>query len=80
MGVPSMDLFAAPTGDAGGAGPDGLALLVTPEEAAALLRVGRSKVYELIRLGELRSLKIGGSRRISTEALHDFVSGHQESS
>lgn len=52
---------------------DSLALLVTPEEAAERLRVGRSKVYELIRLGELRSLKIGGSRRITTEALAEFV-------
>lgn len=48
-------------------------LLVTPEEAARALRVGRSKVYDLMRSGELRSVKIGGSRRISAVALAEFV-------
>jgi excisionase family DNA binding protein len=48
-------------------------LLLTPEEAAQVLRVGRSKVYDLIRTGTLRSVKIGGSRRISISALAEFV-------
>jgi len=48
-------------------------LLVTAEEAARVLRLGRSKVYELMRSGELRSVKIGGSRRVSTKALAEFV-------
>lgn len=52
---------------------DELALLVTPEVAANRLSVGRSKVYELIRTGELPSIKIGGCRRITTEALEAFV-------
>ena len=48
-------------------------LLLSPSEAAAHLSVGRSKVYELMRLGQLRSVKIGGSRRIPRAALTDFV-------
>lgn len=48
-------------------------LLLTAEEAAWALRVGRSKVYELMRSGQLRSVKIGGSRRVSTVALAEFV-------
>lgn len=52
---------------------DELALLVTPEAAAHRLSIGRSKVYELIRTGELPSIKIGGCRRITTEALEAFV-------
>lgn len=48
-------------------------LLLSPAEAAAHLSVGRSKVYELMRLGELRSVKIGGCRRIPRAALADFV-------
>jgi excisionase family DNA binding protein len=48
-------------------------LLLTPEEAARALRVGRSKVYELIRSRVLRSVKIGGSRRISAVALAEYV-------
>ena len=48
-------------------------ILFTPEEVARLLMVGRPKVYELIRLRELRSVKVGGSRRISARALSDYV-------
>lgn len=48
-------------------------LLLKPEEAAEQLRVGRPKVYELIRTGKLRSVKIGGSRRIPYDALAEYV-------
>jgi excisionase family DNA binding protein len=48
-------------------------LLLKPEEAAEQLRVGRPKVYELIREGKLRSVKIGGSRRIPYDALTEYV-------
>jgi excisionase family DNA binding protein len=48
-------------------------LLLSPAEAAAHLSIGRSKVYELMRLGELRSVKIGASRRIPQAALADFI-------
>jgi excisionase family DNA binding protein len=49
------------------------ALLLTPEEAAEQLRIGRAKVYVLIRSGELPSIKIGGSRRITRAALEAYV-------
>ena len=48
-------------------------LLLRPEEAAQVLRVSRTRVFELIRTGELRSLKIGHSRRVSATALAEFV-------
>ena len=48
-------------------------LLLSPVEAAAHLSIGRSKVYELMRLGQLRSVKIGASRRIPQAALADFI-------
>ena len=48
-------------------------LLFTPEEAARFLRVGRHRVYDLIRQRELRSVKVGSSRRISARALADYV-------
>ena len=48
-------------------------LLVRPEDAATALGIGRTKVYELMRSGELRSVKIGGLRRIPAIALADFV-------
>ena len=48
-------------------------LLFTPEEAARLLMVGREKVYKLIQRRELRSIKVGQSRRISARALSEYV-------
>ena len=49
------------------------ALLLTPEEAADVLRIGRAKLYDLIRNDVLRSVKIGGSRRIPRSALEQYV-------
>jgi excisionase family DNA binding protein len=48
-------------------------LLLTPEEAARTLSIGRSKLYELLRTGSLGSVRIGGSRRIPVAALHAYV-------
>jgi excisionase family DNA binding protein len=48
-------------------------LLLTAEETAAILRIGRTKVYELMRLGLIESVKIRGSRRIPIVAVHDYV-------
>ncbi len=48
-------------------------LLLTVEEAAHRLSVGRPKMYELIMRGEVLSVKIGASRRISTSALEEYV-------
>ena len=48
-------------------------LMLTPEEAAEALGVGRSTVYDLMRLQEIPSVKIGRSRRIPVSALRDFA-------
>lgn len=48
-------------------------LLLTVEEAAEALALGRTKVYELLESGSLRSVKIGRLRRIPVQALHEFV-------
>jgi excisionase family DNA binding protein len=48
-------------------------LLFRPDEAAQRLGIGRTKVYELMARGELRSVKIGAARRVSAIALADFV-------
>lgn len=49
------------------------ALLFTAEEAAEILKISRCKVYDLLRSKELRSIKIGGSRRIPRTALEEYV-------
>jgi excisionase family DNA binding protein len=48
-------------------------VLLRPEEVATALGIGRTAVFELIRTGELRSVKIGKSRRIPTDAVHEYV-------
>ena len=48
-------------------------LLLTPEEAATVLRLSRTTVYALIRSGELRSVHIGRSCRISQAELERYV-------
>jgi excisionase family DNA binding protein len=50
-------------------------LLVCPEDAARALGIGRTKVYELIRSGALRSVRVGGLRRVPVAALAEFVNG-----
>ena len=49
-------------------------LLLTPTEAARALGIGRSKLYELMRQGAIRSIRIGTCRRVPTAALEEFVS------
>ena len=49
-------------------------LLVTPEEAARRLSVGRTTIYELMSSGELKSVNIGRCRRVPVSSLSSFVS------
>jgi excisionase family DNA binding protein len=48
-------------------------LLLRPEEVAELIGVGRTKVYELMGSGLIRSVKIGNSRRVPRIAVDEFV-------
>ena len=53
-------------------------LLFTTEEVGRLLGIGKCRVYDLIRMRELRSVKVGASRRISARALSDYVRGLED--
>ena len=44
-------------------------LLLSPEEAAEVLGVGRSRIYDLMRRRELVSVRIGKCRRVPVAAL-----------
>ncbi|MFE2536487.1 helix-turn-helix domain-containing protein [Streptomyces sp. NPDC059371] len=47
--------------------------LLTVPEVMARLKLGRSKVYDLIRSHRLISIKIDGARRIPADAVRDFI-------
>lgn len=47
--------------------------LLTVEEAARRLRIGRTTCFRLIRTGELESVPVGRLRRIPPEALTEYV-------
>lgn len=48
-------------------------LLYRVEDAAKVLSLGRSKTFELIANGELRSVQIGRSRRVPRSALEEYA-------
>jgi excisionase family DNA binding protein len=48
-------------------------LLMRPAEAAELLAVSRSKLYQLIAAGKVPSVRVGKSLRLPTEALRRWV-------
>ncbi|NEK87814.1 helix-turn-helix domain-containing protein [Blastococcus saxobsidens] len=49
------------------------ALLLTPEEAAQVLRVGRTRIYALMKAGDLHGIHIGRSCRLSRAELERYV-------
>lgn len=55
-------------------------LAYTVEEAAELLSLSRAHVYRLLDVGELRSISIGRSRRVTAGQLHAFIEGLERSS
>lgn len=49
------------------------ALAIGPDDAARLLGVGRTTLFQLLRDGEIRSFQIGGRRLIRRADLEAFV-------
>lgn len=48
-------------------------LLYKVEEVAQMLAIGRSKMWEIVLRGDIDSVKLDGSRRITREAVHAYV-------
>ena len=48
-------------------------IFLTVEEAAAALRIGRTRMFDLIAKGEVGSVLIGRSRRVSVDALREYA-------
>ena len=50
----------------------------TVEQVAEILHIGRDKVYYLLRTGQLRSIKIGKLRRITSQHLTEFIAALED--
>jgi len=59
---------------------DSAALVLTIEEAARRLGIGRTLMYSLVMSGEVESVRIGRLRRIPLECLSEYVVSLRESS
>jgi excisionase family DNA binding protein len=51
----------------------GNAPLLTIEEAAALLKIGRTNTYGLVMAGQIQSVKIGRRRLVVASGLQVFI-------
>ena len=63
---------AFPAAETGDIGPS---LLLTVDEAASLLRLGRTRTYQLVMGGLIPSVTIGRRRMVVRSGLEDFVLG-----
>lgn len=48
-------------------------ICVRVNDAARMIGVGRTKLYELIAAGEVETIKLGKSTRVTTASLHDLI-------
>lgn len=48
-------------------------VLLTVEDAAERLSIGRTTMYALIKAGHIRTVRIGHLRRVPADALHTYV-------
>ncbi len=62
-----------PDGRAAGPAPHWGAPLYDVDEVTKLLRCGRTKVFELLRDGELTGVRVGRRRLVSGKSLDDLV-------
>ncbi|PZS35805.1 MAG: DNA-binding protein [Pseudonocardiales bacterium] len=53
--------------------PLDVVLLYRPAEAARVLNLGRSVIFDLLRTGRLRSVKQGSVRLIPAAAIHEYI-------
>jgi excisionase family DNA binding protein len=47
--------------------------LLTAEEAARALNIGRTRIYGLIKNNDLQSVKVGRSRRVVASSINTFI-------
>ncbi|MGG1518753.1 helix-turn-helix domain-containing protein [Paenibacillus oryzisoli] len=47
--------------------------LVTVDEFAEMLRIGKNVAYKIVNLGEVKSFKIGGTHKILKESIIEYI-------
>lgn len=57
-----------------------LPLVLRPEEVAKALRCGRTSIYEAIRRGDIRSVRLGRRVLVPRQALKELLEGGQVAS
>lgn len=55
-------------------------LLLRPDEAAHAMGLGRSKFFEMLAKGEIRSVKHGRNRLVPVDALREWIAKQLEES
>ncbi len=56
----------------------GRQITYTPDEVAAILRMGRRQVYEHVRSGRIRSVRNGNRWLVPVNALAEFIGAQRE--
>ena len=56
---------------------DELPLALRVEDLMPILGIGRNTAYELVRSGQIRSVRVGKQIRIPKEALREYLSGKE---
>lgn len=56
---------------------DELPLALRVEDLMPILSIGHNTAYELVRSGQIRSIKVGKQIRIPKDALREYLSGKE---
>ena len=56
--------------------PTGPNLILTAGEVAKILRISKAKVYRMMQLGEIPSVRFGRTSRVRHQDLDDFIQTH----
>lgn len=53
--------------------PDNLPFVLSVQQLADVLQIGRNSAYDLVKSGQIRSIRIGRTIRIPQSALFDYL-------
>ncbi len=57
---------------------DELPLVLKVEDLMPILGIGRNTAYELVRCGQIRSIRVGRKIRVPRDAVAEFIGGKAE--